>query len=83
MPVRQHYAAVDFIPQSGIYEFGYWAGDLSCCPRRSESAFEAAMEALHQAIELQMVNLSESGFQQMRVSEEPVCIYLFRQNPFI
>ncbi len=24
-PVRQPYAGVDFIPQSGIYEFGYWA----------------------------------------------------------
>jgi hypothetical protein len=23
-PVRQPYAGVDFIPQSGIYEFGYW-----------------------------------------------------------
>ncbi len=23
-PVRQPYAAVDFVPQSGIYEFGYW-----------------------------------------------------------
>ncbi len=24
VPVRQPYAEVDFIPQSGIYEFGYW-----------------------------------------------------------
>jgi hypothetical protein len=23
-PVRQPYAGVDFIPRSGIYEFGYW-----------------------------------------------------------
>jgi hypothetical protein len=23
-PVRHPYAEVDFIPQSGIYEFGYW-----------------------------------------------------------
>ncbi len=23
-PIRQPYAGVDFIPQSGIYEFGYW-----------------------------------------------------------
>jgi hypothetical protein len=23
-PVRRPYAGVDFIPQSGIYEFGYW-----------------------------------------------------------
>ncbi len=26
VPVRQPYAGVDFIPQSGIYEFGYWMG---------------------------------------------------------
>jgi hypothetical protein len=24
VPVRQPYAGVDFIPQSGFYEFGYW-----------------------------------------------------------
>jgi hypothetical protein len=24
-PVRQPHAGVDLIPQSGIYEFGYWA----------------------------------------------------------
>jgi hypothetical protein len=24
VPVRQPYAGVDFIPQSGIYKFGYW-----------------------------------------------------------
>jgi hypothetical protein len=24
-PVRQRYAGVDFILQSGIYEFGYWS----------------------------------------------------------
>jgi hypothetical protein len=26
VPVRQPYAGVDFIPQSGIYEFGYGDG---------------------------------------------------------
>ncbi len=25
VPVQQPYARVDYIPQSGIYEFGYWA----------------------------------------------------------
>ncbi len=34
-PVRQPYAAwVDFIPQSEIYEFGYWFSELSVLTQR-------------------------------------------------
>jgi hypothetical protein len=28
VPVRQPYAGVDFIPQSGIYELSYWFGGV-------------------------------------------------------
>jgi hypothetical protein len=42
-PVRQPYAGVDFIPQSGIYEFGY--------RKPHENAKNCTVLDLHQHLE--------------------------------